>query len=67
MNFGDFVGYVIAQIIGRCLCSRNLPYLYFCASYFGVTASETTAPLAGLVISATLTMCHLIGIPLTGT
>ena len=33
----------------------------------GVTASKKTAPIAGLVIGATLTMCHLIGIPLTGT
>ncbi len=33
----------------------------------GVTASEKTSALAGLVIGATLTMVHLIGIPLTGT
>ena len=33
----------------------------------GVTASEKTVPIAGLVIGATLTMVHLIGIPLTGT
>ena len=33
----------------------------------GVTASEKISALAGLVIGATLTMVHLIGIPLTGT
>lgn len=33
----------------------------------GVTASEKTSALAGLVIGATLTLVHLIGIPLTGT
>lgn len=33
----------------------------------GVTASEKTSAIAGLVIGATLTMVHLIGIPLTGT
>lgn len=33
----------------------------------GVTSSKKTSAIAGLVIGATLTMCHLIGIPLTGT
>ena len=34
---------------------------------FGVTANNKMSAVAGLVIGATLTMCHLIGIPLTGT
>ena len=34
---------------------------------FGVTANNKMSDVAGLVIGATLTMCHLIGIPLTGT
>ena len=33
----------------------------------GVTANNKMSAVAGLVIGATLTMCHLIGIPLTGT
>ena len=33
----------------------------------GVTSSEKTSSIAGIVIGATLTMVHLIGIPLTGT
>ena len=32
---------------------------------FGVTANNKMSAVAGLVIGATL--CHLIGIPLTGT
>lgn len=104
MSFGDFVGYVIAQIIGAFAGTGLLHFIVsssatlhgygsngygllsavglnvtgaFVAETFltfifvlvilGVTASEKTAPLAGLVIGATLTMCHLIGIPLTGT
>mgnify|MGYP001639904722 FL=1 len=30
---------------------------------FGVTANNKMSAVAGLVIGATLTMCHLIGIP----
>lgn len=34
---------------------------------FGVTVNNKMSAVAGLVIGATLTMCHLIAIPLTGT
>ncbi len=33
----------------------------------GVTRTEKTSSIAGIVIGATLTMVHIIGIPLTGT
>lgn len=39
----------------------------FVMTILGVTSSEKTAPLAGLVIGLTLTFVHIIGIPLTGT
>lgn len=106
MNVKDFVGYVIAQVIGA-IAGAGL--LFFVKSQttlltgagmgtngFGeasavgldmvgalavevvltfvfvfviivVTAKAETAAVAGLVIGATLTFVHLIGIPLTGT
>ena len=104
MSAVDFVGYVIAQVIGafagtglRHLVVANSATLsgygadgfgtlsavglsatgafvvetfltfVFVLVILGVTASQKTAPLAGLVIGATLTMVHLLGIPLTGT
>lgn len=104
MSFSDFVGYVIAQIIGAFAGTSLLHFIVsssaslhgygangygalsavglnatgafvtetfltfvFVLVILGVTASEKTASLAGLVIGASLTMCHLIGIPLTGT
>ncbi|MCF0156748.1 MAG: MIP family channel protein [Veillonella sp.] len=104
MSAVDFVGYVIAQVIGA-FAGTGLLHLVvansatlsgygadgfgtlsavglsatgafvvetfltfvFVLVILGVTASQKTAPLAGLVIGATLTMVHLIGIPLTGT
>ncbi len=39
----------------------------FVMTILGVTASEKTANIAGIVIGLTLTFVHLIGIPLTGT
>jgi aquaporin Z len=39
----------------------------FVMTILGVTSSEKTANIAGIVIGATLTFVHLIGIPLTGT
>lgn len=39
----------------------------FILTILGVTASEKTANIAGIVIGLTLTFVHIIGIPLTGT
>lgn len=99
----DFVGYVIAQILGACAGSGILAVItatsdltgsgangfgaasgvglsmvgalvveivltfIFVMTILGVTSNEKTAPLAGIVIGLTLTLVHLIGIPLTGT
>ena len=39
----------------------------FILTILGVTSSEKTSHMAGLVIGLTLTFVHIIGIPLTGT
>ena len=39
----------------------------FVLTILGVTSSEKTSHMAGIVIGLTLTFVHLIGIPLTGT
>lgn len=39
----------------------------FVMTILGVTASEKTSNIAGIVIGLTLTFVHIIGIPLTGT
>lgn len=39
----------------------------FVMTILGVTASEKTASVAGIVIGLTLTFVHILGIPLTGT
>lgn len=39
----------------------------FIMTVLGVTSSEKTSDIAGLVIGLTLTFVHIIGIPLTGT
>ncbi len=39
----------------------------FVMTILGVTSSEKTSNIAGLVIGLTLTFVHIIGIPLTGT
>jgi len=104
MPVKDFIGYVIAQVIGAfagsgllstVVNSSEILHGYGADGYaalsavglsmsgafivetfltfvfvlviLGVTASEKTSAIAGLVIGATLTMVHLIGIPLTGT
>lgn len=104
MTFKDFIGYVIAQVIGAFAGTGLLSFVVnstkFLSGYgadgygdlsavglsmggafvveafltfvfvlviLGVTANTKMSAVAGLVIGATLTMCHLIGIPLTGT
>lgn len=39
----------------------------FVMTILGVTSDEKTSHMGGLVIGLTLTLVHLIGIPLTGT
>ena len=103
----DFVGYVIAQVIGAFAGSGLLKFIVsssdalsaanglgqngfaglsglglslpgalvvevvltfvFVMTIFGVTASDKTSHVAGIVIGLTLTFVHIIGIPLTGT
>lgn len=101
----DFIGYVVAQVIGafagsgilhfiKCTCSPDLQgfgsngyaalsathislsgaigvevilTFVFVMTILGVTSSEKTSNIAGIVIGLTLTFVHIIGIPLTGT
>ncbi|MBP9989696.1 MAG: aquaporin [Ruminococcus sp.] len=103
MNIGEFIGYVISQILGALAGSGILFFItkqgnltgfgsngygelsltglsisgavvaelvltfVFVLTILGVTSSEKTSNIAGIVIGATLTFVHLIGIPLTGT
>lgn len=103
MSVTDFIGYVVAQILGAFagsgilyaitktgnvagfgsngfgpLSASNLTVggavivevvltCVFVLTILGVTSSEKTSGIAGIVIGATLTFVHIIGIPLTGT
>jgi len=105
MDLKDFVGYVIAQIIGAFLGAGILYFILgttpdgiiglgtngfgeqsalgidvvaafivelvltfvFVYTILGVTADKEKSAIAGIVIGATLTFVHLIGINLTGT
>lgn len=51
-------GALIVEIILTCV---------FVLTILGVTSSEKTSAIAGLVIGLTLTFVHIMGIPLTGT
>jgi len=53
--------------LGGALAVEIVLTFVFVLTILGVTSSEKTAPLAGIVIGLTLTFVHLIGIPLTGT
>jgi aquaporin Z len=39
----------------------------FVMTILGVTSSNKTSHMAGIVIGLTLTLVHIIGVPLTGT
>ncbi|MCD7740739.1 MAG: MIP family channel protein [Ruminococcus sp.] len=104
MSVKDFVGYVIAQILGAFAGSAILQLIVSCSetldgagangygdlsgvglnmggafvvevvltfvfimTILGVTRTEKTSHMAGIVIGLTLTFVHIIGIPLTGT
>ena len=58
---------VVGLSMGGAFVVETFLTFVFVLVILGVTASEKTSALAGLVIGATLTMVHLIGIPLTGT
>ncbi len=100
----EFMGYVIAQVIGAFAGSSFLIFItanstslegfgangygelsavglnmtgafavevvltfIFVLAILGVTSSKATAPMGGIVIGLTLTLVHIIGVPLTGT
>ena len=104
MSLTDFLGYVIAQVLGALAGSSLLSLVVssseklsgfgangfgalsgvglglwgaiiveviltfvFVMTILGVTSDEKTSHMGGLVIGLTLTLVHLIGIPLTGT
>jgi|SRR4051812_32034668 len=104
MSANEFVGYIIAQVLGALAGSSVLAFVntssttlegdgangfgdlsavglnmtgaivvevvltfIFVMTNLGVTSSKKTSHMAGIVIGLTLTLVHIIGIPLTGT
>jgi aquaporin Z len=104
MSVKEFVGYIIAQVLGALAGSSVLAFVntssttlegygangfgdlsavglnmtgaivvevvltfIFVLTILGVTSSKKTSHMAGIVIGLTLTLVHIIGIPLTGT
>ena len=104
MSAKEFVGYIIAQVLGALAGSSVLAFVntssttlegygangfgdlsavglnmtgaivvevvltfIFVMTILGVTSSKKTSHMAGIVIGLTLTLVHIIGIPLTGT
>lgn len=53
--------------IGGALLIEVVLTFIFVLTILGVTASDKTANVAGIVIGLTLTFVHIVGIPLTGT
>jgi aquaporin Z len=53
--------------LGGALLAEVVLTFFFVLVILGVTSSERTSHIAGIVIGLTLTLVHLIGIPLTGT
>ena len=53
--------------LGGALVVEIILTFVFILTILGVTSSEKTSHLAGIVIGLTLTFVHIIGIPLTGT
>lgn len=64
-------GYGAASAVGLSACGALIVEIIltciFVLTILGVTSSEKTAAIAGLVIGLTLTFVHIMGIPLTGT
>lgn len=104
MTVKEFVGYVVAQVLGAFAGSSVLAFVVasstslegfgangygelsavglnltgalvieviltfiFVLAILGVTSSKATSHMGGIVIGLTLTLVHIIGIPLTGT
>ena len=104
MSTKEFIGYIIAQVLGALAGSSVLAFVntsstslegfgangfgslsavgltmtgaivvevvltfIFVLTILGVTSSNKTSHMAGIVIGLTLTLVHIIGIPLTGT
>ncbi|MDD2213058.1 MAG: MIP family channel protein [Oscillospiraceae bacterium] len=64
-GYGELSG--VGLGLGGALVVEFVLTFVFVMTVLGVTSSEQTANLAGLMIGLTLTLVHLIGIPLTGT
>ncbi len=64
-GYGDLSA--VGLSMGGAFVAETFFTFVFVLVILGVTSSEKTSSIAGLVIGATLTMVHLIGIPLTGT
>ncbi|MBP5429783.1 MAG: aquaporin [Elusimicrobiaceae bacterium] len=64
-------GYGAASSVGITACGALIVEVILTAIFvltiLGVTSTEKTAAIAGLVIGLTLTFVHIMGIPLTGT
>lgn len=64
-------GYGAASSVGLTACGalivEAILTCIFVLTILGVTSSEKTASIAGLVIGLTLVFVHIMGIPLTGT
>jgi aquaporin Z len=64
-------GYGAASSVGLSACGALIVEIIltcvFVLTILGVTSSEKTSAIAGLVIGLTLTFVHIMGIPLTGT
>ncbi|MBQ7549314.1 MAG: MIP family channel protein [Clostridia bacterium] len=65
-NGYDTLSSVNLSVSGAIVVEVVLTFV-FVMTILGVTSSEKTSNIAGIVIGATLTFVHLIGIPLTGT
>ncbi len=65
-NGFDALSSVKISMTGAAVVEIVLTFV-FVMTILGVTSSEKTSNIAGIVIGLTLTFVHLIGIPLTGT
>lgn len=64
-GYGD-LSYASLNMTGAIIVEIVLTFV-FVMTILGVTSSEKYSSVAGIVIGATLTFVHIIGIPLTGT
>ncbi len=64
-GYGELSG--VGLNLGGAFIVEVVLTFFFLMTILGVTRTEKTASIAGLVIGGTLTLVHLIGIPLTGT